>query len=194
MKTVRESLRQLTPLRKFITFDPIKDLDMNKKVVQFSLMCSGTYHTTPVVHDIFFHDSIEFQLICNQITLTIEWDGYELFSDVTITDNQLEKRSNQLDKKGHKYNFYKDHMPKAESSNSVGDTEVLGNFLEKYDITDVNWVIWWENPLVDDSLLVSRFKCTGGGSGRLECVPAVNSYQPMYMWTRYPQEISELTL
>ena len=193
MKTVRESLRQLTPLRKFITFDPIKDLDMNKKVVQFSLMCSGTYHTTPVVHDIFFHDSIEFQHICNQITLTIEWDGYELFSDVTITDNQLEKRSNQLDKKGHKYNFYKDYMPKAESSNSVGDTEVIGSFLDKYDITDVNWVIWWANPRVDDSLQVSRFKFTGGGSGRSECVPA-NSYLPMYMWTRYPQEISELTL
>ena len=193
MKTVRESLRQLTPLRKFITFDPIKDLDMNKKVVQFSLMCSGTYHTTPVVHDIFFHDSIEFQHICNQITLTIEWDGYELFSDVTITDNQLEKRSNQLDKKDHKYNFHKDYMPKAESSNSVGDTEVLGNFLEKYDITDVNWVGWWENPQVDDCLGVSRFKCTGGGSGRMECIPA-NSYLPMYMWTRYPQEISELTL
>ena len=193
MKSVRESLRQLTPLRKFITFDPIKDLDMNKKVVQFSLMCSGTYHTTPVVHDIFFHDSIEFQHICNQITLTIEWDGYELFSDVTITDNQLEKRSNQLDKKDHKYDFYHDYIPSGLYSDSVGDTEVLGNFLEKYDITDVNWVGWWENPQVDDCLGVSRFKCTGGGSGRMECVPA-NAYAPMYMWTRYPEEISELTL
>ena len=56
------------------TFDPIKDLDMNKTVAQFSLMCSGTYHTTPVVHDIFLHDSIEFKKLCNQITLTIEWD------------------------------------------------------------------------------------------------------------------------
>ena len=99
MKTVSESLRQLTPLRKFITFFPIKDLDMNKKVVQFSLMCSGTYHTTPVVHDIFFHDSIEFQLICNQITLTIEWDGAETYSNVKITDNKLAKKSNQLERK-----------------------------------------------------------------------------------------------
>ena len=193
MKTVRESLRQLTPLRKFITFNPIKDLDMNRKVVQFSLMCSGTYHTTPVVHDIFFHDSIEFQHICNQITLTIEWDGYELFSDVMITDNQLEKRSNQLDKKDHRYDFYHDYIPSGLYSDSVGDTEVLGNFLEKYDITDVNWVGWWENDFIDDSLQVSRFKCTGGGSGRLECVPP-NSYLPMYIFTRYPQEISELTL
>ena len=193
MKTVRESLRQLTPLRKFITFDPIKDLDMNKKVVQFSLMCSGTYHTTPVVHDIFFHDSIEFQLICNQITLTIEWDGAETYSNVKITDNKLAKKSNQLDKKDYKYDYYHDYIPSELYSDSVGDTEVIGSFLDKYDITDVNWVIWWANPRVDDSLQVSRFKFTGGGSGRSECVPA-NSYLPMYMWTRYPQEISELTL
>ena len=91
MKTVRESLRQLTPLRKFITFDPIKDLDMNKKVVQFSLMCSGTYHTTPVVHDIFLHDSIEFKKLCNQITLNIEYDDYWQYSDVQISDNKLVK-------------------------------------------------------------------------------------------------------
>ena len=192
MKTVRESLRQLTPLRKFITFDPIKDLDMNKKVVQFSLMCSGTYHTTPVVHDIFFHDSIEFQHICNQITLTIEWDGCWAFSDVSITDNQLDKKSNRLDKKSN-YSQSNIYIPNTAYSNSVGDTEVLGNFLEKYDITDVNWVGWWENPKVDDCLGVSRFKFTGGGTGRMECVPA-NAYAPMYMWTRYPQEISELTL
>ena len=91
MKTVRESLRQLTPLRKFITFDPIKDLDMNKKVVQFSLMCSGTYHTTPVVHDIFFHDSIEFKKLCNQITLNIEYFDVWQYSDVQISDNKLVK-------------------------------------------------------------------------------------------------------
>ena len=169
MKTVRESLRQLTPLRKFITFFPIKDLDMNKKVVQFSLMCSGTYHTTPVVHDIFFHDSIEFQHICNQITLTIEWDGWWVFSDVWITDdNQLEKKSNQLDNKYHDYSGTMSYIPIVRYSNSIGDTEVLRNFLEKYDIDDVKWLGWWENPRVDDCLGVSRFKCTGGGSGRME--------------------------
>ena len=193
MKTVRESLRQLTPLRKFITFDPIKDLDMNKKVVQFSLMCSGTYHTTPVVHDIFFHDSIEFKKLCNQITLTIEWDGWYAFSDVWIADNQLVKKSNQLDKWGHEYSQEIDYRPNLVYSNVVGDTEVLGNFLEKYDIKDVKWLGWWENDYIDDCLGVSRFKCTGGGSGRMECGPA-NSYLPMYMFTRYPQEISELTL
>ena len=183
----------MTPLRKFITFDSIKDLDLDRNVVQFSLMCSGTYHTTPVVHDIFFHDSIEFQLICNQITLTIEWDGAETYSNVKITDNKLAKKSNQLDKKDYKYDYYHDYIPSELYSDSVGDTEVIGSFLDKYDITDVNWVIWWANPRVDDSLQVSRFKCIGGGDGSLECVPA-NSYQPMYMFTRYPQEISELTL
>ena len=91
MMTVKENLRELTPLRKSITFDAIKDLDMNKKVVQFSLMCSGTYHTTPVVHDIFFHDSIEFKKLCNQITLNIEYDDYWPYSDVQISDNKLVK-------------------------------------------------------------------------------------------------------
>ena len=132
METVRESLRQLTPMRKFITFDPIKDLNLNKKVAQFSLMCSGTYHTTPVVHDIFLHDSIEFKHICNQITLTIEWDGWWVLSDAMITDNQLEKRSNQLDKKGHEYSRKNPYIPNLKQTNSVGDTEVMVNFLEKY--------------------------------------------------------------
>ena len=193
MKTVRESLRQLTPLRKFITFDPIKDLDMNRKVVQFSLMCSGTYHTTPVVHDIFFHDSIEFQHICNQITLTIEWDGWWSLSDAMITDNQLDKRSNQLDKKDHHYSRSNPYIPNTKQTNSVGDTEVLGSFLEKYDIKDVKYDGWWENDYIEDCLGVSRFKCSGRGTGRMECVPA-HVFGPMYMWTRYPQEISEFTL
>ena len=91
MKTVRESLTQLTLLRKSVTFDPIKDLDMNKKVVEFSLMCSGTYHTTPIVHDIFLHDSIELKKLCNQITLNIEYHDDWQYSDIQISDNKLVK-------------------------------------------------------------------------------------------------------
>ena len=78
-------------------------------------------------------------------------------------------------------------------SDAVGDTEILGSFLEKYEITDVTWTHWYYNQRIEDCLLISPFKCTGGGSGRTQCVPPL-WYQPWFIWTRYPRETSELTL
>ena len=57
------------------------------------------------------------------------------------------------------YSQTRDYIPDTSHSNAVGDTEVLGSFLEKFDITDVTWVLWRENPMIEDCLQVSIFQC-----------------------------------
>ena len=78
-------------------------------------------------------------------------------------------------------------------SDAVGDTEILGTFLEKYEITDVTWTHYYDNQRIEDCLQISPYKCTAGGSGRYQCVPPL-WYMPWFIWTRYPRETSELTL
>ena len=76
---------------------------------------------------------------------------------------------------------------------AVGDTEIIATFLEKYEITDVTWTHWHYNQEIEDCLRISSFKCTGGGSGKYQCVPP-HWHMPWFIWTRYPRETSELTL
>ena len=77
----------------------------------------------------------------------------------------------------------------------VGDTEMISTFIDKYKL-NVNWIYWWDNANYTDDIAVCPFVC-GIGSGfsdkRYQCVPP-HRHVPKYIWTRYPQEISELSM
>ena len=95
------------------------------------------------------------------------------------------KRSNE-----NGYSERHELIPNFSHSDAVGDTEILGSFLEKYEITDVTWAHYYHNQRIEDCLQISAFKCTGG---KYQCVPP-HWYMPWFIWTRYPRETSELTL
>ena len=83
-------------------------------------------------------------------------------------------------------------MPNIEmTTDLVGDTEMISTFIDKYKL-NVNWIYWWDNANLTEDIAVSPFDCSTI-SHWYQCIPP-HSHVPWYIWTRYPQEISELAL
>ena len=174
-----------------------KESDMRKKEIKFSLMCPGISLST-LTHDLTLHGRKSFEQICNQLTTTIEYDPDPKYSDVEVSDNKLVRKSydNGQYSQENPYNFYHVSMPAFEIvTDSVGDTEMISTFIDKYKL-NVNWIHWWENANTTEDISVCPYVC-GFGSGlsdtRYLCVPS-HKHVPLYIWTRYPQEISELSM
>ena len=85
-------------------------------------------------------------------------------------------------------------MPSIEmTTDLVGDTEMISTFIDKYRL-NVNWVHWWYNVNFTEDIAVSSFMCS---QYRLDLgyqCPPPHKHTPLYIWTRYPQEISELSM
>ena len=144
------------------------------------------------------HGSLSFKEICNQLTTTIEYDDDPLYSDVEVSGNKLVRKSNdngQLSKEN-PYSKRQVYMPSIEMrSDLVGDTEMISTFIDKYKL-NVNWIHWLDNANLTEDIAVCPFVC-GVGSGwsdtQYQCFTP-HQHIPRYIWTRYPQEISELAL
>ena len=176
--------------------EPVKDSDLNKMVTKFTLMCPGISMST-LTPGLSLHGSLSFKEICNQLTTTIEYDDDPGYSDVEVSDNKLVRRSNdngQYSEKGNWYSERQVYMPDIEKETDlVGDTELISTFIDKYKL-NVNWIHWLDNANRTEDIAVCPFQCS---QYRLDlgyqCVPP-HRHAPLYIWTRYPQEISELAL
>ena len=178
--------------------EPIKDSDFNKMVIKFTLMCPGISMST-LTPGLSLHGSLSFKEICNQLTTTIEYspDG-EGYSDVEVSDNKLVRKSNDNGKysKEYPYSQQQVYIPSITfETDFVGDTEMISTFIDRYRL-NVNWIHWSDNVNRTEDIAVCPYVC-GAGSGLSEtgyqCVPP-HKHVPWYIWTRYPQEISELAL
>ena len=173
----------------------IKDSDLNKMVIKFTLMCPGISMST-LTPGLSLHGSLPFEEICNQLTTTIEYDDDPLYSDVKVSDNKLVLRSNDNGQfsKENPYSKRQVYMPDIEmKTDLVGDTEMISTFIDKYKL-NVNWMHWWYNANRTEDIRVCPYICDIGAlSSGMHCVPP-HKHAPWYIWTRYPQEISELAL
>ena len=188
----------------------IKDSHKNKMVTKFTLMCPGISMST-LTHGLSLHGSQSFEEMCNQLTTTIEYaDPPE--SDVEVSDSKLVRRSNDNGqywdhtkvgryfvrlRSGNWYSRQQAFMPNIEMrSDLVGDTEMISTFIDKYKL-NVNWVHKWENANLTQDIAVRSFACNSGGLSysrrNTQCVPP-HKHVPWYIWTRYPEEKSDLTL
>ena len=165
---------------------------MRKKGIKFSLMCPGISLST-LTHDLTLHGRKSFEQICNQLTTTIEYDDDPLYSDVEVSDNKLVRKSiddGQYSKEN-PYSAQQVYMPDIEmTTDLVGDTEMISTFIDKYRL-NVNWIYWLDNANQTDDIRVCPFKCRNYRG--FICLPS-QGHISWYIWTRYPQEISELAL
>ena len=168
------------------------DTPENKMVTKFTLMCPGISMST-LTPGLSLHGSLSFKEICNQLTTTIEYDDNPGYSDVEVSDNKLVRRSNdngQYSKNGKEYSKGQVYMPTIEMrSDLVGDTEMISTFIDKYQL-NVNWIHWLDNVNLTEDIAVCPYDCP---LGEYQCVPPYR-HSPWYIWTRYPQEKSDLTL
>ena len=170
----------------------IIDSDLNKMVTKFTLMCPGISMST-LTPGLSLHDRLSFKDICSQLTTTIEYspDG-EGYSDVEVSDNKLVRKSNDNGKysKENPYSSMQVYIPSIEmKTDLVGDTEMISTFIDKYKL-NVNWIHWLDNAKRTDDIRVCPFWCD---IGSFQCLPP-HRHVPEYIWTRYPQEISELSM
>ena len=142
------------------------------------------------------HGSVPFKQICNKLITTIEYADDGWYSDVEVSDNKLVRRSidNGQYSKENPYSAYQVYIPNIEmETDLVGDTEMISTFIDKYNL-NVNWIHWWENVNLTHDIAVCPFVCS---QYRMDfgylCLPP-HKHTPRYIWTRYPQEISELSM
>ena len=176
-------------------------------VTKFTLMCPGISMST-LTHGLSLHGSLSFKEICNQLTTTIEYDDRmnSTYSDIEVSDNKLVRRSNDNGlysihakltrtynlRSGNWYSRQQAFMPNIEMrSDLVGDTEMISTFIDRYRL-NVNWIHYYDNANLTEDIAVSPFDCSTI-SHRYQCIPP-HSHVPRYIWTRYPQEISDLAL
>ena len=178
--------------------EPVKDSDLNKMVTKFTLMCPGISMST-LTPGLSLHGSLSFKEICNQLTTTIEYDDDPGYSDVEVSDNKLVRKSidNGQYSKENPYSQQQVYMPNLEMrTDLVGDTEMMSTFIDKYRL-NVNWIHWWDNANQTEDIAVCPFACNSGrfsySRSPYHCVPP-HVHTPRYIWTRYPQEISDLAL
>ena len=142
------------------------------------------------------HDSLSFREICDQLTTTIEYDDDPNYSDVEVSDNKLVRKSidNGQYSKENPYSAQQVYMPDIEmTTDLVGDTEMISTFIDRYNL-NVNWIHWYDNVNLTEDIAVSPFLCTQYRLDQgYQCVPP-HKHVPFYIWTRYPQEMSELEL
>ena len=168
-----------------------KESDMRKKGIKFSLMCPGISLST-LTHDLTLHGRKSFEQICNQLTTTIEYADEPMYSDVEVSDNKLVRRSidNGQYSKENPYSAQHIYMPSIEmTTDLVGDTDMISTFIDKYNL-NVNWIHWSENVNLTEDIAVCPYDCP---LGEYQCVPPYR-HSPWYIWTRYPQEKSDLAL
>ena len=168
---------------------------MRKKGIKFSLMCPGISLST-LTHDLTLHGRKSFEQICNQLTTTIEYDDDPGYSDVEVSDNKLVRNpiDNGQYSKENPYSKRQVYMPSIEmKTDLVGDTEMISTFIDRYKL-NVNWIHWSDNVNRTEDIAVCPFTCSQYRFDiGYQCVPP-HRHVPLYIWTRYPQEISELTL
>ena len=175
----------------------ITDFDLNKMVTKFTLMCPGISMST-LTPGLSLHDSQSFEEICNQLTTNIEYDDDPYYSDVEVSDNKLVRKSvdNGQYSKENPYSKSQVYIPDIRiMTDLVGDTEMISTFIDKYRL-NVNWIHWLDNANRTHDIAISPFACNVGLSysrNPNNCVPP-SKHIPLYIWTRYPQEISELAL
>ena len=167
-------------------------------VIKFTLMCPGISMST-LTPGLSLHGSLSFEEICNQLTTTIEYDDDSGHSDVEVSDNKLVRKSidNGQYSEENPYSKRQVYMPNLEMrTDLVGDTEMISTFIDKYNL-NVNWVHKWENANLTEDIAVRSFACNSGGLSysrrNTQCVPP-HKHVPWYIWTRYPQETSELSM
>ena len=166
-------------------------------VTKFTLMCPGISMST-LTPGLSLHGSLSFKEICNQLTTTIEYDDDPGYSDVEVSDNKLVRRSNDNGqysvKSGNTYSKRQAYIPSIEmETDLVGDTEMISTFIDKYKL-NVNWVHKWENANLTEDIAVCPYYCS---KYRLDLgyqCPPPHKHTPLYIWTRYPQETSELSM
>ena len=168
---------------------------MRKKGIKFSMMCPGISLST-LTHDLTLHGRKSFEQICNQLTTTIEYDDDPNYSDVEVSDNKLVRKSydNGQYSKENPYSGRQVYMPDIEMRTElVGDTEMISTFIDKYKL-NVNWLYWYDNANWTEDIAVCPFICSQYRINLgYQCVPP-HGHVPLYIWTRYPQEISELSM
>ena len=177
--------------------EPVKDSHKNKMVIKFTLMCPGISMST-LTPGLSLHGSLSFKEICNQLTTTIEYAPR--YSDVKVSDNKLVRKSidnGQYSENGNWYSNRQVYIPSIEmKTDLVGDTEMISTFIDKYRL-NVNWIHWLDNAYQTEDIGVSPFACNSGmfsySRSSYQCVPP-HEHVPWYIWTRYPQEISDLAL
>ena len=173
----------------------VTDSHKNKMVTKFTLMCPGISMST-LTPGLSLHGSQSFEEICNQLTTTIEYDDDGWYSDVEVSDNKLVRRSNDNGQysdteNGTWYSGRQVYMPSIEmKTDLVGDTEMISTFIDKYRL-NVNWIHWLDNANQTDDIRVCPFKCRNYRG--FICLPS-QGHISWYIWTRYPQEISELSM
>ena len=179
------------------TFDePIQDSHKNKMVIKFTLMCPGISMST-LTPGLSLHGSLSFKEICNQLTTTIMYADDPKYSDVEVSDNKLVRRSNDNGQysypSGNWYSNRQVYIPSIEMvSDLVGDTEMISTFIDKYKLK-VNWK-HYTSPTYTLGIKVGPFVCERDAlNSGYQCVPP-KRHGPRYIWTRYPEEISELAL
>ena len=173
----------------------LKDSHQKKMVTKFTLMCPGISMST-LTPGLSLHGSLSFKEICNQLTTTIEYADEPMYSDVEVSDNKLVRKSNDNGQysKRNPYSANQVYMPSIEmKTDLVGDTEMISTFIDRYRL-NVNWIHYYDNANLTEDIAVSPFFCS---QYRLDlgyqCVPP-HKHVPWYIWTRYPQEVSELAL
>ena len=176
----------------------VTDSDLNKMVTKFTLMCPGISMST-LTPGLSLHDSLAFKEICNQLTTTIEYHDDPNYSDVEVSDNKLIRRSidNGQYSKENPYSKRHVYMPDIDmTTDLVGDTEMISTFIDKYKL-NVNWIHWLDNGDRTYDISVKPYACNSGGLSysrqNTQCVPP-HQHVPYYIWTRYPEEKSDLTL
>ena len=153
-----------------------------------------------LTHDLSLHGSLSFKQICNKKSVNIEYNRHDREvqrnSDVQLFDNKLVRKShdNGQYSQENPYSKRQVYMPSLEMrTDLVGDTELISTFIDKYKL-NVNWRHRMSDGFVMTDLSVLQHKCdryalNSGG----HCVSPYK-HLPWYIWTRYPQEISELAL
>ena len=168
------------------------NVDSDKMVAVFSLMCPGISGST-LAHDIRLLDSLKFKQICNRVTVTIEYDPVN--TDVRVIDNKLVERTNENGySREQPYSSYSTYMPPLKPmTDLVGDTDIIGSFLEAHKITEVTWLHWSNNTDWIEDISVSPWTCTDTTLDTYQCVPA-HQHVPRYIFTPYPEPVTGLTL
>ena len=183
----------------------IENVDSDQMIPVFSLMCPGISLST-LSHDIRLLNILKFKDICNRVAVTIEFDPKS--TDVAVVDNKLVQRTKfkkvvwnkekerleQVQRKNkneysqeHGYSHIQTYHPSFDQTTDlVGDTDMLSSFLESYKITDVFWISSIQNTYLREDFAVRPFKCREYRTNQgYQCVPA-HQHVPWYIFTRYP--------
>ena len=179
----------------------IETVDSDQMVPVFSLMCPGISLST-LSHDIRLLDILKFKDICNRVSVTIEYSDDPQYSDVNVIDNKLvqrtkfevvdntlvQRKTENVYSREHPYSPRQIYHPSLnQTTDLVGETDMISSFLEAQKITDVTWLHWWDNWDYREDITISPYTCSEYRTNLgYQCVPA-HQHVPQYIFTRYPR-------